>query len=67
MDLQVHLGFRALRWVDAFAKPQMVAYSSLAGSKFSNSHARNMLYRILEKVHLSVHLVRVDQHVGDLA
>ena len=37
------------------------------GSKFSNAHARNTLYGILEEVHRAVPLVKVDQHVDDLA
>ena len=39
----------------------------LAGSKFSNAHARNMLRGILEEVHRAVPLVKIDQHVDDLA
>ena len=42
VDLQVHFGLRALRWADPFAEPQLVADSILAGSMFSNAHARNM-------------------------
>ena len=61
------LGLRAARWVSAFAEPQLVANSMLAGSKFSNVHARNMLYGILEEVHRAGPLVRVDQRVDDLA
>ena len=67
VDFQFHLGLKALRWAGAFVKPQIVANSTLAGSKFSNAYARNMLYGILEEVHRSVPLVRVDQHVDDLA
>ena len=44
-----------------------MAKSILAGSTFSNAYARNMLYGILEEVHRAVLLVRVDQHVDDLA
>ena len=65
VDLQVHLGLRAPRGACAFAKPQIVANSILAGSKFSNAYARNMLYGVLE-VHRSVPLDRVDQHVDEL-
>ena len=54
VDLQVHLGLRALRWTGAFAKPRIVADSILAGSKFCNAYARNMLYGILEDVHRPV-------------
>ena len=41
----------------------MVANSILAGSKFSNAYARNMLHGILEEVQRAV--VRVDWHVDD--
>ena len=54
VDLQVHLRLRALPWAGAFAKPRIVADSILAGSKFCNAHARNMLYGILEDVHRPV-------------
>ena len=67
VDLQVHLRLRALRFAGAFAKPRIVANSILAGNKFSNAYARNMLYGILEEVHRAVPLVSVDQHVDDLA
>ena len=68
VDLQVHLGLRALRWTGAFAKPRIVADSILAGSKFCNAYARNMLYGILEDVHRPVpRWSRIDQHVDDLA
>ena len=33
VDLQVHLGLRALRWAGALAKPQIVANSILTNSK----------------------------------
>ena len=67
VDLKVHLGLRALRWASAIAKPQLVANKILAGSMFSNNYARSMLYGILEEVHRTVPLARVDQHVDDLA
>ena len=67
VDLQVHLGLRAKRWASAFAEPHLVANSILAGSKFSNAYARNMFFGSLEEVHRAVPLVRVDQHVDDLA
>ena len=54
VDLQVRLGLRALRWAGAFAKPRMAANRILTGSNFSNAHARNMLYGILQEVHRSV-------------
>ena len=50
----MHLGLRALRWAGAFAKPQLVANSVLAG----------MLTR--ETCHTESWR-RVDQHVDDLA
>ena len=61
------LALRALRLAGAFAEPQIVANSILVGSRFSNVYARTMLYGILEEVHRAVPLVRVDQHVDDLA
>ena len=63
VDLQLRLLLRALRWAVAFAKPRIVANSILAGSKFSVAYARNMLYGIVE----TVPVVRIDQHVDDLA
>ena len=67
VDLQVHLGLRALRLGGAFATPQIVANSILTDSKFCNVYARHMLYGTLEEVHRAVPLVKVDQHVDDLA
>ena len=57
------MGLRALRlrWAGAFAKPRIVANRILA------AYARNMMYGSLEQVHRAVPLVRVDQHVDDLA
>ena len=58
---------QSLRWAGALAKRRIVANSILAGNMFSNAYARNMLYEILEEVHRAVPLVRVDQHMDDLA
>ena len=66
VDLQVHLGLRALRWAGASAKPQLVANSIPAGGKFSYAHARMMSHGISEEVHRVAPLVRVHRHVDDL-
>ena len=54
-------------WAGAFCQATVVANSILAGYKFSIVYARNTLYGILEEVRSAVLLVRVDQHVDDLA
>ena len=43
-----------------------MANSILAGSKYSNAYARNMLYGILSEVHARVPIMRLDQNVDDL-
>ena len=66
MDLQIHVAARALRWCSHHSLPMDVFSSILAGSEYSNSHARAYLYGMLGSLHMVV-LVTLGQHVDGLA
>ena len=67
LGLQVHMGWRCLRYAGHYSEPIEVSIGIVAGDPRANSFARAVLYEVMEGAHVRFPLIRGRQFVDDMA